>query len=112
MSAALEEYLNLFGEAAGGVQARKRNYATLSLRFYDLVTGFYEFAWGQSFHFAPRMDGENLHDSLARCQRRQRLLLVALPGPRPVVCLPSVNSRWEPTRGQRWHLRYIARGSG
>ncbi len=82
MSAALEEYLNLFGEAAGGVQARKRNYATLSLRFYDLVTGFYEFAWGQSFHFAPRMDGENLPDSLTRCQRHLADRLGLKPGMR------------------------------
>lgn len=23
-------------------------------KYYDLVTSFYEFGWGESFHFAPR----------------------------------------------------------
>lgn len=35
-------------------------------RFYDAVTKFYEYGWGSSFHFAPRVNGENL----AACQRR------------------------------------------
>ena len=35
-------------------------------RFYDAVTGFYEFGWGSSFHFAPRVNGKNL----ATCQHR------------------------------------------
>ena len=36
-------------------------------RFYDVVTKFYEYAWGQSFHFAPRRTGEGLKAA----QRRQ-----------------------------------------
>lgn len=36
-------------------------------RFYDAVTKFYEYGWGQSFHFAPRRSGEGLHAA----QRRQ-----------------------------------------
>lgn len=36
-------------------------------RFYDVVTKFYEYGWGQSFHFAPRRSGEGLHAA----QRRQ-----------------------------------------
>ena len=35
-------------------------------QFYDLVTDFYEFGWGQSFHFAPRKIGESFKASLAR----------------------------------------------
>jgi sterol 24-C-methyltransferase len=34
--------------------------------YYDLVTDFYEFGWGQSFHFAPRFKGEAFDASLAR----------------------------------------------
>ena len=30
-------------------------------RFYDVVTKFYEYGWGSSFHFAPRRSGEGLH---------------------------------------------------
>ena len=36
-------------------------------RFYDVVTKFYEYGWGQSFHFAPRRSREGLHAA----QRRQ-----------------------------------------
>jgi sterol 24-C-methyltransferase len=36
-------------------------------RFYDVVTKFYEYGWGQSFHFAPRRPGE----SLRAAQHRQ-----------------------------------------
>ena len=35
-------------------------------RFYDVVTTFYEFAWGATFHFSPRRPRE----SLAASQRR------------------------------------------
>lgn len=38
-------------------------------RFYDVVTKFYEYGWGQSFHFAPRRSGEGLHAA----QRRQEV---------------------------------------
>ena len=34
--------------------------------YYDLVTDFYEYGWGQSFHFAPRHKGESFEASLVR----------------------------------------------
>lgn len=34
--------------------------------FYDLVTDFYEWGWGQSFHFATRYSGETFKESIAR----------------------------------------------
>ena len=36
-------------------------------RYYDVVTRFYEYGWGRSFHFAPRRSGEGLRAA----QRRQ-----------------------------------------
>jgi hypothetical protein len=35
-------------------------------QYYDLATDFYERGWGQSFHFAPRFEGEAFAASLAR----------------------------------------------
>ena len=35
-------------------------------RYYDLVTDFYEWGWGQSFHFAPRRKEESFEESLTR----------------------------------------------
>jgi sterol 24-C-methyltransferase len=34
--------------------------------YYDLATDFYEYGWGQSFHFATRWKGESLAESIAR----------------------------------------------
>ncbi len=50
----------------GSVDDRKSNYATMVNHYYDLVTDFYEFGWGQSFHFATRFKGEALAASIAR----------------------------------------------
>lgn len=51
---------------AGTVETRKSNYTKMVNDYYDLVTDFYEFGWGQSFHFAPRHKGESFDASLAR----------------------------------------------
>ena len=50
----------------GGVEDRKEEYRSLVNHYYDLVTDFYEFGWGQSFHFAPRRHGESFKASLLR----------------------------------------------
>ena len=34
--------------------------------FYNLVTDFYEYGWGDSFHFASRFRGESFNESIAR----------------------------------------------
>ena len=66
----LHTYKSLFDESSGGdLAARKRAYDIVANHFYDLVTDFYRFGWGDSFHFAPRSKGESLHASLARCER-------------------------------------------
>jgi sterol 24-C-methyltransferase len=78
---ALKIYKALFSESAGGdVMARKANYAAVANNFYDLVTDFYQFGWGQSFHFAPRKRGESLKASLARCERGLSDVLGLRPG--------------------------------
>jgi sterol 24-C-methyltransferase len=51
---------------ANTAEWRRANYANLAHAYYDLVTDFYEFGWGRSFHFAPRHRGETLEASLAR----------------------------------------------
>lgn len=35
-------------------------------KYYDLVTDFYLWGWGNSFHFAPRANGESLSESVKR----------------------------------------------
>lgn len=49
-------------------------------RYYDLVTSFYEFAWGATFHFSPRRPGENLRTSQRRHDESLAKLLQLEPG--------------------------------
>ncbi len=45
---------------------RRKNYMSMVTSFYNLVTEFYEYGWGQSFHFAPRHQAETFESSIAR----------------------------------------------
>ncbi|MEM7433672.1 MAG: methyltransferase domain-containing protein [Myxococcota bacterium] len=66
---AIRDYLGFFDESSGAnVETRKADYTTMINHYYDLVTDFYEHGWGQSFHFAPRFDGESFDASLARSE--------------------------------------------
>lgn len=49
-------------------------------RFYDVVTRFYEYGWGQSFHFSPRRSGESLRDAIRRHEISIGELLALGPG--------------------------------
>jgi sterol 24-C-methyltransferase len=62
----VDGYIKLFQDENASVEERKRKYETLVNSFYDLVTNFYEYGWGQSFHFAPRHRYESFEASIAR----------------------------------------------
>ena len=49
-----------------GTERRNEHYKSLANHYYDLVTDFFEFGWGRSFHFAPRRKGESFKASLLR----------------------------------------------
>lgn len=49
-------------------EKRKERYINLVNHYFDLVTDFFEFGWGRSFHFAPRRRNESFKDSLLRHQ--------------------------------------------
>ena len=63
-------------------ERRKELYQTLVNHYYNLVTDFYEFGWGRSFHFAPRNRGENFRASQLRHQRYLADRLSLKPGMR------------------------------
>ena len=62
----VDEYSAFFDAS---VENRKKNYRSLVNHYYNLATDFYEFGWGQSFHFAPRDRGESFKASLLRYER-------------------------------------------
>src|SRR5262249_10646375 len=54
----------------------------LTKTFYDLVTDFYEFGWGQSFHFAPIARGEEHPAAILRYEHLVALKARLEPGTR------------------------------
>ena len=46
--------------------ARTGNYTDVVNKYYDLATSFYEYGWGESFHFAHRYKWETLRESIVR----------------------------------------------
>eukprot|EP00038_Savillea_parva_P029194 m.69418 g.69418 ORF g.69418 m.69418 type:complete len:422 (+) comp8582_c0_seq1:43-1308(+) len=45
---------------------RNTSYTTLVNSYYELATSFYEWGWGESFHFAYRLKGEDFYSSIRR----------------------------------------------
>ncbi|KAJ3077932.1 Delta(24)-sterol C-methyltransferase, partial [Quaeritorhiza haematococci] len=62
------------------VVRRKKNVQTLTNHFYDLVTDFYEYGWGASFHFARCFKGEPFPVNIARHEDFLALKLGLKPG--------------------------------
>lgn len=61
------------------VTRRQMEYQRLVDVFYNLVTDFYEYGWGQSFHFARRFAGEGFDASIARAEHFLALKLGLSP---------------------------------
>ena len=62
------------------LERRIERYHVLVNQYYDLATDFYEFGWGQLFHFAPRRRGESFRASLLRHERFLADKLALKPG--------------------------------
>ena len=76
----VEAYRDLHDDKKTSADVRKAQYTTLVNQYYDLATDFYEFGWGQSFHFAPRHHGESFRASLERHERFLARKLRLAPG--------------------------------
>eukprot|EP01041_Mallomonas_annulata_P008204 gene8204-16870_t len=64
------------------VDQRRVRYAAMIDHFYNLVTDFYEWGWGQSFHFAPRFMDETFPESIYRSEHHLASRLGLKPGMR------------------------------
>lgn len=64
------------------VEQRKERYASMVNHFYNLVTDFYEWGWGQSFHFGPRFMDETFVESIKRSEHHIASRLGLKPGMR------------------------------
>jgi len=88
--------------AEGTAEERASRAQQLTNHYYDLVTDFYEYGWGQSFHFAPRFRGESFDASLARHEH----WIASRLGLRPGMKVVDVGA------GVGGPMRTIARFSG
>ncbi len=73
----IKDYESMFGGARSdigaitneeSVEGRKERYGAMIDHFYNLVTDFYEWGWGQSFHFGPRFEDETFDESIKRAE--------------------------------------------
>lgn len=80
MRTAVEEYEKYHMYYGGDEDARKSNYTDMVNKYYDLATSFYEYGWGESFHFAHRWKGESLRESIKRHEHFLALHLCLKPG--------------------------------
>ena len=80
--ATIEYERRVTGTERGGRDERKSDYNSFANLYYDLVTEFYEYGWGRSFHFAPRAPRESFRASLARHEHYTALKLALRPGMR------------------------------
>ena len=76
-STSVDDYEGMFDgarESTGAITSdesidlRKQRYADMVNHFYNLVTDFYEYGWGQSFHFGPRFINEDFLQSIRRAE--------------------------------------------
>ncbi|KAK9480238.1 S-adenosyl-L-methionine-dependent methyltransferase [Lipomyces japonicus] len=70
--AAVDEYFKHWdnkkpsNETEDDKKQRLEEYASLTRHYYNLVTDFYEYGWGTSFHFSRFYRGESFKQSIAR----------------------------------------------
>ena len=77
----VREYEDRFRAAGDDVTKNDgENYRAVNNLYYNLVTDFYEYGWGRSFHFAPRIHGESFKASLAGHERNIAHALELKPG--------------------------------
>ena len=62
----IDTYNNLHDDKVVDLDKRNSSYTTLVNSYYELATLFYEWGWGQSFHFAYQLRGESFKEAIAR----------------------------------------------
>lgn len=75
------------------VKVRIENAQVMTETFYNLVTDFYEFGYGQSFHFTPLYDSKSFEECIADYERDAGKMIGAKPGMKLLVSWRCINVR-------------------
>ncbi|XP_062506242.1 uncharacterized protein LOC134182813 [Corticium candelabrum] len=74
VSDTVDSYLQFYDERKGSkLSERRKNAVEVVTKFYNVVTDFYEYGWGQSFHFFPVKKGETFNEGQTTHQHRMAL---------------------------------------
>ena len=82
----IDKYNDLHDDKKTSVAARNASYADLVNSYYNLATDFYEWGWGQSFHFAERLQGEDFAASIYRHEYYLAMRLGVKPTDKVLDC--------------------------
>ena len=63
----IDKYNNMHDDSKTSVDARSASYVDLVNSYYNLATDFYEWGWGQSFHFAEKARDSRSPGRCAAC---------------------------------------------
>lgn len=93
------DYLTYFDQSAtkdgrdeAAVEARRKQEAlAVSNAYYDLATDFYEYGWGESFHFAVLRPGESREHAFAKHEYYLALKMELKRGQRVLVRIQTVS---------------------
>jgi 24-methylenesterol C-methyltransferase len=81
-----DNYESSYGKEAGeGIKDRSKTTQLVDV-FYSLVTDIYEWGWGQSFHFSPKLPGKGWKESEAAHEARVAVALGLKPGMKCLDC--------------------------
>ena len=62
----IDKYNAMHDDKKTSAEGRNAAYVDLVNSYYNLATDFYEWGWGQSFHFAEQRAGETFNQSITR----------------------------------------------
>lgn len=87
---------------------RREHAKDVATNFYSLVTDFYEYGYGHSFHFAPIYDGKSLPECIAIYEQGVAKLLKAKPGMKLLVSQHGTLKKHILSCSSKFtHLKYI-----
>ena len=88
----ISRYETHFGQEEVSEQQKKERIDSskdLADSFYELITDFYEYGYGRSFHFAPVFDGKTRAECIADYEKAVARTIQAKPGMKILVRFDS-----------------------
>jgi hypothetical protein len=86
VEAVSNDYLTYYDQSSSEIEARRKQEAmAVNNAYYDLATDFYEYGWGESFHFAALRPGESREHSMAKHEYYLALKMQLKKGQRVLV---------------------------